>query len=89
MATFGETVIHMITSIISGIINTIVNVLSDLAVLFGLVSGGELSLLAYVIAIIILTLLIFGLYKLFKGQVKPLIIAIIILAALLIIMLFL
>ena len=87
--TFGDVVIHMLYTIINGIIGTVASVLSDMLTLFSTLknNAGSLSPLSIIIAVLIMGLILFGLFKLFKGQVKPLIIAVIILSAIMMVLL--
>ena len=86
--TFGDVVIRILYTIINGIVGTAVSVFRDMLLLFSTVKNnlGSLSPLAIIIAVIILGLILFGLFKLFKGQIKPLAIAVLILATILLIL---
>jgi len=81
MPTFGEIIVNMIYTIISSIVNTALAVLRGLYQLFNMVyvNLGNLSPLAIAIALIVLGLIVFALFKIFKGQAKILILAITIL----------
>ena len=61
--TFGDVIIRILYTIISGIINTSVAVISDVLLLFNTVArnAGSLSVVGIAIAVILLAVLIFGL----------------------------
>jgi hypothetical protein len=78
MAAFGEIIIDMIYTIISSIVYTTFTVLNGLYQLFNIiyVNLGNLSPLAIILAVIILGLTVYALFRIFKGQAKILIIAV-------------
>jgi hypothetical protein len=78
MATFGEIIVGMIYTIISSIVNTTIAVLGGLFQMFRILHAnlGNLSPLAIFIAILILSLIIYALFRIFKGQVKIFIFAV-------------
>ncbi len=84
MATFGEIIVGMIYAIISSIVNTTIAVLGGLFELFRILNAnlGSLSPLAIFIAVLILGLIIYALFRIFKGQAKIFIFAVAILVIL-------
>lgn len=87
MPTFGETVIEIVWTIISSIIETAVKLALLIGQLFGIVSAntGQLSALHLMIIILIFGAILFGVFKLLKGDIKHLAIAFIIFAMLILI----
>lgn len=79
--TFGDVVVRILYTIINGIVGTALSVIRDILVLVNTIQNNlaKLSPLAIIIGLIIIGAIIYGLFRLFKGQVKPLIIAIAIL----------
>ena len=84
MATFGEIVVGMIYTIISSIVNTTVAIVGGLIELFRILNAnvGSLSPLAIFIAALILGLIIYALFRIFKGQFKVFIFAVAVLVIL-------
>ena len=85
MPTFGETVIEIIRTIISSIIDTAIRLAQLIGQLFGIAAAnsGQLGSLHIMVIILILGAVLFGVFKLLKGDIKHLVMAFIILAILL------
>ena len=90
MPTFGETVTEIVWTIISSIVETTIRLFQLILQLFGIASAnsGQLSALHVIIIILIIGAVLFGVFKLLKGDVKHLVIAFIILAFLILASLF-
>ena len=84
MATFGEIIVGMLYTIISSIVNTTIAVIGGIIELFRILNAnlGSLSPLAIFIAALILGLIIYALFRIFKGQAKIFIFAVAILVIL-------
>ncbi len=91
MPTFGETVIEIIWTIISSIIETTIRLVQLVGQLFGIVSinSGNLGAVHIILIIFVMAIILFGLFKFLKSDIKHLVIAFIILAALVLISSFL
>ena len=87
MPTFGETVIEIIRTIISSIIDTAIRLAQLIGQLFGIAAAnsGQLGSLHIMVIILILGAVLFGVFKLLKGDIKNLAIAFIVLAVLMLI----
>ncbi len=90
MPTFGGTVIELVWTIISSIIETTIRIAQLVLQLFGIVSAnsGQLSALHLMIIVFMMAVILFGIFKFLKGDIKHLVIAFIILAFLILISLF-
>ncbi len=90
MPTFGETVIEIVWTVISSIVETAIRLFQLILQLFGIVSAnsGQLSSLHLMIIIFTIGAILFGVFKLVKGDIKHLVIAFIIFALLIFISLF-
>ena len=90
MPTFGETVIEIVWTIISSIVETTIRLVQLILQLFSIVSAnsGQLSSLHLMIIVFVMAVILFGVFKLLKGDVKHIVIAFIILAFLLLFSLF-
>ncbi len=90
MPSFGEVIIHMVTTIISSIIETTATLINDVIILFQILSGnaGTASPFALIIGIVMLATIMYALLRMFKGDIKTFIIAILFLIFFMIISLF-
>lgn len=90
MPSFGEVIMHMVTTIISSIIETSATLINDVIILFQILSGnsGKASPFALLIGIVMLATIMYALLKMFKGDLRTLIIAAIVLTFLMIMALF-
>ncbi|MBI2970979.1 MAG: hypothetical protein HYY37_01010 [Candidatus Aenigmarchaeota archaeon] len=85
MPSFGEVVIHIITTVISSIIDTTLALAADVMLLFQIISAnvGIAPLPVIIVATAVLAAIIYYLFRMLKGDLKHLITAIVILAILL------
>ena len=90
MATFGETLIEIVWTIIRSIVETTVRVAQLILQLFGIVSAnsGQLGALHLMILVFILAVVLFAFFKMVKGDLKHLLLAFIVFAFLILISLF-
>ncbi len=91
MATFGETIIAIVWEIISSIVNTSLKLILLIFQLFQIVFAnfGQLNALHIMIIVLVLGVVVLGVFKLIKGDIKHLVVAFVILAFLLLISFFL
>ena len=85
MPTFGETIIEIVLTIISSILDTSIRLVQLILQLFSIVgaNSSQLTALHIIIITLILGVVVFGVVKLVKGDIKHLIVAFIVLAVLL------
>ncbi len=90
MPSFGEVIIHMLTTVISSTIETAVTLITDIFLLFQMISAnvGIAPPAVIIAATFVLSAIIYFLLKMFKGDLKNLIVAVMILTILLLFALF-